>query len=256
MIVVHLSPHPDDEAVGAPAALMALRDAGAQIVNVACGLGRPADHERRRAEVGEACARARFGLRILEPPLAISRGDNLVQAERVLTRALSELCDELDPAIVVSPSPHDGHHAHELVGRAVRNALAGRTTAWWMWGIWADLPFPTLICPFGADRLAELRHVLAAHAGELVRNDVDRLLRARAEANASLAAERVFGSGVAADRDVAYAELICEAVSQDGGWLLGSPRRLDPAAPLAPPSTRAIGWWIDAESVHDRFRRA
>ena len=97
--------------------------------------------------------------------------------------------------------------------------------------------------------------MLAAHAGELARNDVDRLLRARAEASASLAAERVFGSGVAADRDLAYAELICEAVPRDGGWLLGSPRRLDPAAPLAPPSARAIGWWIEAESIHDRLRR-
>ena len=255
MVVLHVSPHPDDEAIGSPAALLALRDAGARIVNYACGLGRPADHARRRAELVEACARARFELRLAEPPLAISRGDDLVEAEKLLTRSLAELCDELEPAIVVSPSPHDGHHAHELVGRAVRNALAGRTATWWMWGVWADLPFPTLICAFDAARLAELRHVLAAHAGELARNDLDRLLRARAEANASLAEERVFGSGVSADREVAYAELLCEAVPCDGGWLLGSPRRLDPRAPLAAPSARAIGWWLDGESIHDRFRR-
>ena len=256
MVVLHVSPHPDDESIGAPASLMALRDAGARIVNLACGLGRPADHARRRAELADACARAGFELRLADPPHAISRGDDLAQAERRLSAELAALCDELDPAIVVSPSPHDGHHAHELAGRAVRTALYGRETAWWMWGIWADLPFPTLICPFDARRLAELRHVLAAHAGELARNDLDRLLRARAEANASLAAERVFGSGVSADRDVVYAELLCEAIAHDGGWLLGSSRRLDAGAPLAPPSEREIGWWIDAESVHQRSNAA
>ena len=41
-----------------PATLMALRDAGWRIVNLACGLGRPAQHQRRRAEVEEACRRA------------------------------------------------------------------------------------------------------------------------------------------------------------------------------------------------------
>ena len=45
--VLHLSPHPDDEVVGMPATLMALRDAGWRVVNLACGLGRPARHQRR-----------------------------------------------------------------------------------------------------------------------------------------------------------------------------------------------------------------
>ena len=49
--ILHLSPHPDDEIAGAPATLMALREAGWRVVNVACGLGRPAQHQRRRAEV-------------------------------------------------------------------------------------------------------------------------------------------------------------------------------------------------------------
>ena len=150
MVVLHVSPHPDDECMGAPATLLALRDAGARIVNYACGLGRPADHERRRAELVEACRRGGLELRIADPPLALSRGDDLVAAERELTSRLASLCRALHPAIVVSSSPHDGHHAHELVGRAVRDALAGSGTAWWMWGIWADLPFPTLLTAFDA----------------------------------------------------------------------------------------------------------
>ena len=35
--LLHLSPHPDDELAGMPATLMALRDAGWRIVNLACG---------------------------------------------------------------------------------------------------------------------------------------------------------------------------------------------------------------------------
>ena len=263
MVVLHVSPHPDDECMGAPATLLALRDAGARIVNYACGLGRPADHERRRAELVEACRRGGLELRIADPPLALSRGDDLVAAERELTSRLASLCRALHPAIVVSSSPHDGHHAHELVGRAVRDALAGSGTAWWMWGIWADLPFPTLLTAFDAERLEELQHVLAAHAGEQARIDVARLLRARAEATASLATERVFGSGETSDPELAYAELLCEAIPGERGWRLGTPRRLDPKAPLCSPSgsgsdpigPRQIGWWLEAESVHHRFRR-
>jgi len=31
--VLHLAPHPDDEALGAPATLLALRDAGHRVIN-------------------------------------------------------------------------------------------------------------------------------------------------------------------------------------------------------------------------------
>ena len=51
MRVLHISPHPDDELVGAPATLMALRDAGHEVTNLALSLGRPEDHDRRRAAI-------------------------------------------------------------------------------------------------------------------------------------------------------------------------------------------------------------
>ena len=148
--LLHLSPHPDDEVAGAPATLMALRDAGWQIVNVACGLGRRAQHQRRRAEVEEACRRAGFALLTCDPPLDLSAGDDLAAAEDALVALLAQL-------LVCAPSPHDGHHAHELVGRAALRAIEAydaRKPALWLWGIWADLPFPTLIAPFDQARLA------------------------------------------------------------------------------------------------------
>jgi LmbE family N-acetylglucosaminyl deacetylase len=255
---LHLSPHPDDEVAGMPATLMALRDAGWRIVNLACGLGRPAQHQRRRAEVEEACRRAGFELLPCEPPLALSAGDDLAAAEETLVTLLGGVLPALDPAIVCSPSPHDGHHAHELVGRAARRALdahSGPTPPLWLWGVWADLPFPTLIAPFDRARLAEVKHALAAHASEQARLPLNRLVEARAILNAGLGEERVYGSGLAGDLGVEYAELLCEVVREPAGWMLGSPRRFDAEAPLASPSARPIGWWLEGESVHDRLRR-
>lgn len=241
-----------------PATLMALRDAGWRIVNLACGLGRPAQHQRRRSEVEEACRRAGFELLPCEPPLALSAGDDLAAAEETLVTLLGGVLPALDPALVCAPSPHDGHHAHEVVGRAACRALSahpGPTPPLWLWGVWADLPFPTLISAFDRTRLAEIKHALAAHASEQLRLPLDRLVEARAVLSAGVGEERVYGSGLTGDPAVEYAELLCEVMLEPAGWKLGSPRRFDAEAPVASPSARPIGWWLESESVHTRMRR-
>jgi LmbE family N-acetylglucosaminyl deacetylase len=241
-----------------PATLMALRDAGWRIVNLACGLGRPEQHDRRRAELQEACRRAGFDLLPCDPPLALSAGDDLARAEDALVDLLAGLLAELSPALVCAPSPHDGHHAHELVGRAARRALegvGGPVPPLWLWGVWAELPFPTLVVPFDRPRLEEIQHALAAHASELARLPLARLVEARAVLAAGAGEERVHGSGVASDPGLRFAELICEAALTPEGWRLGSARRFSPQAPFAPPSDRPIDWWLSAESAHARLRR-
>ena len=47
MRVLHLAPHPDDEVIGAPATLMALRDEHNEIFNYPCSFGRRKDWPRR-----------------------------------------------------------------------------------------------------------------------------------------------------------------------------------------------------------------
>jgi LmbE family N-acetylglucosaminyl deacetylase len=238
LTVVHLAPHPDDEVLGAPATLLRLKDAGHRVVNAACSLGRPEQRERRRAEAEEACARAGFELLVL---------DGLDGVPDVVREA----------DLVVAPSPHDGHPSHEAVGRAARDALAADgAPRLWLWGLWADLPLPTLRVAFGEDELTRATHALRAHAGEVARNDYVALLRARAVAARVLGAERVFGFGTPG-RPGAYAELLTEVAFAAGEWWAGAPREPDPAAPLAPvPRERPLGWWLAAPSFRDRLAAA
>lgn len=253
-VVLHVAPHPDDELVGAGATLMALRDLGLRVVNLAVGLGRPEQHERRGRELREACSRARFEMRVCDPPLAISSGDDLAAAEGRLVVELARLLGELHVALVVGPHPHDGHHAHELVGRAIRRALEAADKGappWWAWSLWADLPFPTLIVPFGEDRLQEVLGALRAHAGEMARNDYERLVAARTGANAILGAERVFGFGSPGLREP-YAELLCELVRDAGRWHAAAPRVFGDNPFAGEPDGPAIGWWLKEPSPRVR----
>jgi len=231
--VVHVSPHPDDEALGAPATLLLLRRAGWTVVHALLGLGRPAEHERRRREATDAARRGGFELVLPDAPFAISSTDDLDAVELPITEWLGILVQERAPTIVVSPSPHDVHPGHEVAARATRAAIASlsQSTAWWTWGLWADLPHPSVYVPFGDDVLAEAQGVLAAYAGELARNDYSRLLEARAVANAVLGSERVFGFGRGRASTQPYAELLTELVCSAGEWRPGPARVFDPADP-------------------------
>jgi LmbE family N-acetylglucosaminyl deacetylase len=230
MLVLHASPHPDDELVGAPATLMALRDAGHEIVNVACSLGAA----ERRAELEQACERAGFGLLLLD-------------GEHDLPERLRLLCEQRAPGLVVGPSPHDRHPFHESVGRALVQAAPERL---WLWRVWGELPFPTTIVEYGDERLAEILEALGAHRSQLARNDYRGLVAGRGTAETVLAAELVFGFG-AEGLAGPYAEVTTEVVRDAEGWRLGAARRLDPADPCPEPAGPEIGWWLRARSAAD-----
>jgi LmbE family N-acetylglucosaminyl deacetylase len=219
--VLHVSPHPDDEALGAPATLLLLRAAGWHVVNALAGLGVPEHAARRRAEAADAAGRAGFEL--------------VLPDERPLDERITALVCHHAPEIVVSPSPDDGHPTHEATARATNDALASlpESPRWWQWGLWADLRSPTLFVPFDAEVLADAQHVLAAYTGELARNDYARLLDARSVAHAVLGSERVFGFGAARASTLPYAEVLTELRRIDGGWSPGEPRVLDPSSPLS-----------------------
>jgi LmbE family N-acetylglucosaminyl deacetylase len=221
MLILHAAPHPDDELIGAPATLLALRDAGHDVVNLAWTLGSDEGAAaRRRAELEEACRRARFEL--------VVPGADGPEA------ALSELLATRPFELVVGPSPAERHPRHELVAAAVRAALEGGAgpARWWRWGLWGELPEPTTIVAFGDERLEEILHALSAHESQLARNDYRRLVTGRAMTAAVLGPELVFGFG-AQGLGAPYAELTSELVREDGKWRPGAPRVLDPADPFA-----------------------
>jgi LmbE family N-acetylglucosaminyl deacetylase len=264
--VLSVSPHPDDELLGAPATLMALRDAGWRVINLACSLGRPDDRDRRRRELTEACRAAGFELVILDSAPPIGLGDDLVGAQRALAAEVGDALSRSGAELVLGPSPHDGHHGHEVVGRAIRDAAESRAESLevMFWGLWGELPIPNLLVGFRAERLAEIRAALNAHAGELARNRYDRLVECRAAAGAVLGPERVFGFGSGGSPHQ-FAELLTDVIwIPGGGWVLPAAREFDPARPLtraalqpdpaarrpAPaPEGPDIGWWLHAPSA-------
>jgi LmbE family N-acetylglucosaminyl deacetylase len=256
--LLSVSPHPDDELLGAPATLMALRDVDWRVVNLACSLGRPSDRARRRAELVEACRLAGFELVIPDGLPPIGPSDDLALAERSLSVAIVGALEDLHADLIVGPSPHDGHHGHEVVGRAIRDAVESRGEAIhaMFWGLWADLPLPNVLVPFGAARLAEIQRALCAHAGELARNRLDRLVASRAVTNAVLGPERAFGFGISGTKHK-YAEVLTDVSwSPSEGWILTAPRELDPAQPLAAHGGPDVGWWLHASSVRSSLAAA
>lgn len=260
MRVLHAAPHPDDELIGAPAMLMALRDAGHEIVNLACSFGGAGEEATRREELEEACRRAGFEALAVAQPLADVPGEpgpNRSEAERRLTSDLRELLGERPVDLVVGPSPHDRHPGHEIVARALLAALEAGSgpDRVWLWGLWAALPFPTIVVEYDEGRLEEIQHALEAHASQVSRNDYRRLLAGRGLAGTVLGPELTFGfasEGLAGP----YAEVVTEVVRERGSWRLGAPRRLDPDDPFPEPTGTEIGWWLHAPSAADGLGRA
>jgi len=250
--LVHVSPHPDDEAVGCPGVLLHLLDQGWRIVNVVASLGFPVQYERRRAETEEASRRAGYVPVFLDPPLQISVGDDLALATRRVAEELPPIVESYGASVIVSPSPHDVHHGHEVVGRGVQRALRtlAPSTRWWMWGVWGDLPAPNVYFPFDEDSLTRQLHILAAYQGELDRNDYRRLLAGRAMANAVLGSERVFGFGSPAASALPYAEVLTEVRLTEGRWVASAPHQLTDGHGGAPGGAD-LSPWLEAPSVHD-----
>jgi LmbE family N-acetylglucosaminyl deacetylase len=254
--LLSVAPHPDDELLGAPAALMAFRDAGWRVLNLACSLGRPADAERRLAELTDACRQAGFELLIPEQLPPIGPDDDLQLAQTALAVAIEQAIADSQAELVLGPSPHDGHHGHEVVGRAILDAVEARARPIevMFWGLWSDLPAANVLAPFDADRLAEIQRALRCHRGELARNRYERLLEARALAGAVLGPERVFGYGTESiEHD--YAELLMHVTWSPGQqWRLTAPHLLDPSSPLKQGAGSDFGWWLHTASVASRLR--
>lgn len=248
--VLLLSPHPDDELLGCPAHLFALRDAGWRIVNLALTLGAKAEERpRRRGELEAACEEAQFEL-VLAPEGLL---DDVAGAAAFVT----DLAERTGARVLAGPSPHDDHPRHEAAGRLALACLReGAAPRLWLWGLWADVALPTSLCVYDAARLAEIEQALACHGGELERNDYIRLLRARGHAGAVLLPERVFRYGAPGLEPDEYAEAVCElGLDEAEEVALCAPTLFD--APAYEPAGAATGppaAWLELASPRQGTR--
>ena len=251
--VLHVAPHPDDEAVGCPGALLHLRDRGWRVVSVIASLGFEEQRGRRRTEAEEASRRAGFHPVFLDPPLNLDLDGDLAGAVHRVATELPAIVQGHGASIVVSPSPHDVHHGHEAVGRGVQRAMAvlPPTVRWWMWGVWGDLPAPNVFYPFDQSVMDRALHVLDAYRGELERNDYRPSLTGRAAANAVMGSERVFGFGSPAATTHPYAELLTEVRLMDGRFKASEPHNLDEGPEPTDAYDLDLTPWLDAPSVHE-----
>jgi LmbE family N-acetylglucosaminyl deacetylase len=251
--VLHVAPHPDDEAIGCPGALLHLRDRGWNVVNVVASLGFEGQWGRRRAEAEEASARAGFQPVFLDPPLNLDLDADRALATHRLATELPPLVKEHEASIVVSPSPHDVHHGHETVGRGVQRALAvlPPTLRWWMWGVWGDLPAPNVFYAFDEKVLTRAAHILDAYSGELERNDYQHFIFGRATANAVMGSERVFGFGSPSATKLPYAELLTEVRLIDGRFMASEPHTLDEGPFPDSGFDVDLTPWLDSPSVRE-----
>lgn len=251
--VLHVAPHPDDEAVGCPGALLHLQDRGWTVVSVMASLGFESQRARRRAEAEEAAARAGFVPVFLDPPLELDLDADLALATRRLATEIPGLVKEHGASIVVSPSPHDVHHGHETVGRGVQRAMAvlPSTLRWWMWGVWGELPAPNVLYPFDQRVMDRALRVLDAYDGELARNDYRPFLTGRAACNAVMGSERVFGFGSPAASALPYADLLTEVRLLDGRFMASAPHRLDEGPEPGDAYGLDLTAWLDSPSMHE-----
>ena len=246
--VLHVSPHPDDEAVGCPAFYRALVDSGLHVVNLLTSLGQAQDHARRRDEAQRAADLAGADLVVVEDAVA---APDLASFEAVVAAALADQVARGDVLVVLAPSPHDNHPRHEAVGRATVSALEGTDVAILLYAVWGSLPLPTAVFPCDETALDGAEALLRCYAGEVDRNDYVALVRHRAVSARVLAAEQVFGFGSVQDLPGVGAEVYTEARHRGGRWLAGVPRLLDPASLLAEPSHRDITAWLTSPSARD-----
>jgi len=246
--VLHVSPHPDDEAVGCPALYRALADSGQHVVNLLTSLGHPGDRTRRRDEAQRASDLAGTELVVLEDAVA---APDLAAFEDLVTTALAKQAAGGDVLAVLAPSPHDNHPRHEAIGRATLRALEGTDVTVLLYAVWGSLPLPTAAFPCDDAALDGAEELLRCYAGEVDRNDYVALVRHRAHAARVLAAEQVFGFGSVQDLPGVGAEVFTEVRRRGGRWLAGRPRLLEPAALVAEPSDRDVTAWLTGPSARD-----
>lgn len=245
-------PHPDDEVVATGPVSLDLMLRGHSVHVLCLTLGRrPEAYEETLRELELAAQYGGWQLHVPDAPLRLARGQDLALAERQAVDMVAQTVSELQPDVVLAPTPHDRHPGHELTGRAVNAAVRERTgVRWWAWSVWGHLTVPTLLHQYGPQVLAASLQAHAAHETQIRRNDYREMLIGAASTAAVLGPEQVFGYGSGVASLAPYASLFSELVAVDGHWVQGLPRVLDVADPVGFDMSGAVAAWVDTPSPY------
>lgn len=179
--VLVLSPHPDDDAIGAGGTLVKLKGAGARVTSLVLTDGGEGVPDRPRAEVVETrrreeeAAARRLGI---DRVIFWTEPDGGLQATPANAERLRGVLDEIRPDAVFLPSFLDAHPDHAavtpLLARAVGEATASFTCV--LYESWTPV-VPNVI----VDVSAEMETKLAAvreHRSQVARVAYDDLAQA------------------------------------------------------------------------------
>lgn len=249
MKVLHFSPHPDDEILGAGGTLLELQRSGWEVSNWALTLG-STDQHRREEELLAAN-------QILDYQLFISAADyrgkasNWPSLDHYWRQEYSQLPSDFD--LFIAPSPLDGHPGHEAVGRLALALASSENIPIWFWGLWADLPLTNLLAPVSEDSYQQLNNALEAHRSQLADKDWQQLLDLRQRTQALLGPERIFGWQQAPESPP-RAETLLSVMPQTGQLIATEPQVVDFSAPLqAEPRGRDLSQLLLSPSWNQRL---
>ncbi len=190
VVVMILSPHPDDESIVGALPLRLLHENNVHVVNVAVTLGSNEDRqEERLRELSEACE-------LLDV-------ENVVLDESWAKKAkeLKSLLQKYQPALVLAPHSKDHHPTHirtgELLKKVLPQSKQGPVLVAWT-EFWGQMASPNLLVEVPREILELQMRALEKHAGEVARNPYHLRLPAWMMDNVRRGAELIRGKGEAA----------------------------------------------------------
>lgn len=190
IVVMILSPHPDDECISGALAFRLMQENNAHVINVAVTLGSNSDRqEERRNELLNACEELDIECLFLNEKWSSK------------AKELKGLIQKYSPQVIIAPHLKDHHPAHVKTAELIRKVLPSFKkeriilASSEFWGI---MKAPNLLLEVPAEILELQMKALLHHVGEVERNPYHLRLPGWMLDNVRRGSEIIGGKGTAA----------------------------------------------------------
>jgi LmbE family N-acetylglucosaminyl deacetylase len=203
-VALLLAPHPDDECLTGGLALRLMRQAGLRVIAVPVTLGSlQARRAGRLAEARAACGSLGFELALAAPGGLERIGPQTRNQDpphwQAAVRAVAEVIERLQPAIVFFPHAEDWNSTHVGTHQLALDALAAQAAAFTCLTAeteyWATMRAPNLLVESSAGDVGDLVAAVACYTGEVQRNPFHLRMPAWMQDNVRRGGEVVGGQG-------------------------------------------------------------